>query len=261
MPFLEGPTPRVIAHRGLSLHVPENTIPAFQAAVAVGADILETDVQVSKDGEVIVAHDPDLARLTGGAGLVSDYTARELAQMDLGGGVGFPTLAEVLEALPDQKFNIDLKTQDAIPGFVDVITQLRAHERVLIASFDEATRRQTSEALPGVATSATPPHVMEGRLRSWLGLSMDTWRVPAGMVAVQVPPTRWGFGIVTPSFVRAAQKKGLEVHVWTIDEPDVMHRLWDMGVDGIVTDRADLAVEARNQRAGAGQPGGGVSPR
>lgn len=254
MPFLEGRPPRVIAHRGLSLDVPENTIPAFRKAVSAGADILETDVQVSKDGEIIVAHDPDLVRMTGDPGLVSDYTAKELAHMDLGGGVGFPTLSEVLEALPDQKFNIDLKTRAAIPGFVDVITQLHAHERVLIASFDEATRRMAAEALPGVATSATPPHVMEGRLRSWLGLSTDTWSIPAGMVAVQVPPTRFGFGLVTPSFVRTVQKKGLEVHVWTINEPDVMHRLWDMGVDGILTDRADLAVAARSEREGARQP-------
>lgn len=261
MPFLEGSTPRVIAHRGLSLDVPENTIPAFQAAIDAGADILETDVQVSKDGEIIVAHDIDLIRMTGDTGLVSDYTARELSQIDLGGGVGFPTLVEVLEAFPRQKFNIDLKVKAAIPGFVDVITQLRAHERVLIASFDEATRQEASKALPGVATSATPPHVMEGRLRSWLGLSSDTWTVPPGMVAVQVPPTRWGLGLVTPSFVRTVKKKGLEVHVWTINDPDVMHRLWDMGVDGIVTDRTDLAVAARLERAGAGQPREGTPRR
>jgi len=248
MPFLDGPTPRVIAHRGLAIDYPENTIPAFQAALDAGADILETDVHVSKDGVVVIAHDPDLLRVAGRPGLVADFTARELASMDLGGGVGFPTLADVLEAFPTQKFNIDLKTEQTVPGFVDVITQLSAHERVLIASFGEVQRRAASQLLPGVATSATPPHVFEGRVRSWLGLSPDTWSLPPEMVAVQVPAAHRGIAMVTPSFIRAVKSKGMEIHVWTINDPVAMRRLWDMGVDGIVTDRTDVAVEVRSSR-------------
>jgi glycerophosphoryl diester phosphodiesterase len=248
MGYLDGPTPRVIAHRGLSIDVPENTLAAFRAAVAAGADILETDVHLSLDGHVVIAHDPDLARLTGLRGLISQFTAAQLTQMDLGAGHTFCLLSDALSEFPEQRFNIDLKEFAVVDAFVDVITQMRAHERVLIASFDEKTRRVTSDKLPGVPSSATPPHVMEGKLRSWLGLPADTWAVPKDIVALQVPPTRFGMSLVTPSFIRTAHQKGLEVHVWTIDDAPTMQRFWNMGVDGIVTDRTDIAVAARGAR-------------
>jgi glycerophosphoryl diester phosphodiesterase len=248
MAYLDGPKPRVIAHRGLALDAPENTLAAFQAASLVGADILETDVHLSKDGQVVLAHDPDLRRLTGRAGMVSDYTAAQLADIDLGGGHGFALLVEALQLLPGARFNIDLKEPAVIDAFVDVITQMKAHERVLIASFDEKTRKTATEKLPGVPSSATPPHVLEGKLRSWLGLPADSWQVPPTMVALQVPTTRFGLSLVTPSLIRTAHTKGLEVHVWTIDDAPTMNRLWDMGVDGIVTDHSDVAVAARMAR-------------
>jgi len=248
MPFLDGPKPRVIAHRGLSLEFPENTLGAFRAAVEAGADILETDIHVSKDGEAVIAHDPDLARLTGRTGRIADYTANQLSQMDLGAGQGFLRLADALEALPGQKFNIDLKEFDVVEACVDVVTGLRAQERVLLASFDEKTRRTAAQKLPGVVTSATPSHVLEGKARSWLGLPSQSWSLPPGMVALQVPATRFGMALVTPSFVSMAHRKGLEVHVWTINDAATMSRFWDMGVDGIVTDRADIAHEARESR-------------
>ena len=244
-PFLHGSPRRVIAHRGLAVDVPENTLAAFGAALEVGADILETDVHLSKDGQVIISHDPTLARLVGLTGLVSDYTAAELASMDLGGGHGFSTLVEALEAFPKHRFNVDLKEASVVDPFVDVVTQLRAHDRVLIASFEESHRAKAAQALPAVASSASPPHVIEGRFRSWMGLPTDSWMLPEGMVALQIPVTRYGFAMATPSLIRAAHKKGLEVHVWTINDPTDMARLWQMGVDGIITDRADLAVDVR----------------
>lgn len=251
-PFLHGTPPRVIAHRGLALDFPENTVGAFQAALDAGADILETDVHLSKDGQVVISHDPDLTRLAGISGLVSDYTASELAAMDLGGGHGFPTLVEVLEAFPGHRFNVDLKEFAVVNPFVDVVNQLDAHERVLIASFEESHRALAAKALPTVASSATPPHIIEGRLRSWMGLPTDSWSLPDGMVALQIPTTRYGFAMATPSLIRAAHKKGLEVHVWTINDPTDMARLWQMGVDGIITDRTDLAVEVRNALSSEG---------
>ena len=250
MAFLDGPKPRIIAHRGLALHHPENTLGAFQAAIEAGAHILETDVHLTKDGQVVIAHDPDLGRLTGRTGLVVEHTAAELAQIDLGGGNGFVLLSEALEALPKQKFNVDLKVAAVADSFVDVINQLHAHDRVLIASFNEKQRRIAADKLPGVASSASAPHVLEGRLRSWFGLSSDSWAIPAGMVALQLPTTRFGFPLVTPSLIRIAHKKGLEVHVWTINDGDTMRRLWEMGVDGIMTDRADVARITRESFLG-----------
>lgn len=243
MPYFDGHAPRVIAHRGFPEGHAENTIGAFQAALEIGADLLETDVHLSKDGHVIIAHDPDLSRVAGLPGRVSDYTAAELAGIDLGFGQGLPSLVEVLEAFPRAKFNIDVKVPEVVDPFVDVVSQMNVHDRVLVASFDETARSRAVSKLPGVVSSTTASQVIEGRLRSWVGLSGATWSVPAEIRAVQVPPTRWGMAIVTPSFVRMAHSKGLEVHVWTINDPKDMERLLDMGVDGIITDRSDLAVE------------------
>jgi len=243
--FLEGPPPRVIAHRGLALEAAENTPGAFQAALDAGADILETDVHLSKDGQVIIAHDPDLARVAGREGFVSDFTAAELARMDLGFGEGFPTLAEVLERFPRARFNIDVKTPAVIDAFVDTVISTGSRERVLVASFDEASRASAAAQIGNVASSATSSHVLAGRLISAFGLPLGLWKVPPGIVALQVPPTYGGLALVTPQLVGLAKRKGLEVHVWTINDPHQMERLWRLGVSGIVTDRADLAVEVR----------------
>jgi glycerophosphoryl diester phosphodiesterase len=243
VPYFDGQTPRVIAHRGFASGHAENTIGAFHAALDVGADLLETDVHLSKDGHVIVAHDPDLSRVAGLPGLVSDYTATELAGVDLGFGQGFPSLVEVLEAFPEAKFNIDVKVPEVVDPFIDVVTHLHVHDRILVASFDEPSRAKAVSKLPGVVSSATSGHVIEGRLRSWLGLSGATWTMPPEIRAVQVPLVHWGMALVTPSFLRMVHQKGLEVHVWTINDAKDMERLLEMGVDGIVTDRADIAAE------------------
>jgi len=247
--YFDGTKPRVLAHRGLALEHAENTLGAFNAAVAVGVDMLETDVHLSKDGHVVIAHDPDLRRVAGRPGLVSDFTATQLGEMDLGYGEGFPTLVDVLEAFPVQKFNIDLKTPAVVDAFVDVVNQMKVHERILVASFDEKTRSRAVAKLPGVVSNATSTSVIEGKIRSWLGLPPDSWRLHPEVKAVQVPPSRWGVTLVNPSFVHAVHRKGLEVHVWTINDASDMSRLLDIGVDGIVTDRCDVAMEVLAQRA------------
>lgn len=247
MTFLEGQHPRVIAHRGLALDHPENTLGAFMAALNSGADILETDVHLSKDGSVIVAHDPDLTRVAGRPGLVADFSERELAEIDLGSGEGFPTLDQLLSQFPHAKFNIDLKTRTAVEPFVEIIRAHRAESRILATSFDEPTRQAVINLLPEVASSTSRSMVIQARLRTWLGLPMEKWTVPAEVVALQIPPAMYGVALVTPSMLRLAKRKGLEVHVWTINNPEDMRRLWTMGVHGIVTDRSDLAVEVRGE--------------
>ena len=247
MTFLEGQHPRVIAHRGLALDHPENTLGAFSAALNSGADILETDVHLSRDGSVIVAHDPDLTRVAGRPGLVADFSERELAEIDLGSGEGFPTLDQLLSQFPHAKFNIDLKTRTAVEPFVEIIRTHRAESRILATSFDEPTRQAVINLLPEVASSTSRSMVIQARLRTWLGLPMEKWTVPAEVVALQIPPAMYGVALVTPSMLRLAKRKGLEVHVWTINNPEDMRRLWTMGVHGIVTDRSDLAVEVRGE--------------
>ena len=247
MSFLADSPPRVIAHRGFHRDHAENTLGAFQAALEVGADLLETDVHLSKDGHVIVAHDPDLRRVAGINASLSDFTAAELGKIDLGHGEGFPTLTQLLEKFPEAKFNIDLKTPDAVEPFVDVVRGLDAHHRVLATSFDETTRQRVVNLLPDVVSSASQDMVIKARIRSWFAMPLETWAVGPEIVALQIPPTRYGVALVTPSMLKFAHRKGLEVHVWTINDPRQMRRLWDMGVDGIVTDRSDLAVQVRDE--------------
>jgi glycerophosphoryl diester phosphodiesterase len=245
MAFLEGTPPRIIAHRGLALHHGENTLGAFEAALASGADILETDVHLSSDSQVIIAHDAHLSRVAGRSGLISDFTAAELARMDLGYGEGFPTLEEALRTFPQARFNIDLKVGSVVEPFVELVRQSESLDRVLVASFDEEIRQRTVALLPGVSSSATATHVVRGRIVSWLGLPLEAWSLPPEIVALQIPPSRYGLALVTPSMLRLARRKGLETHVWTINNPTDMKRLWSMGVEGITTDRTDLAHQVR----------------
>lgn len=245
MNFFPATTPLVIAHRGLAIDHPENTLPAFQAATSTGADILETDVHMSRDGQVIIAHDPTLDRVAGRPGLVSDFTASQLAEVDLGGGVGFPTLVELLEALPHARLNIDLKTPDVVPAFVDVIKQMNAQERVLVASFDDATRVWATSELPGVATSASREHFFPGLVWAALGSTGALRRVFDGIDAVQTPTSYLGVPFTTKRFIGQLTAIGKQVHVWTINEETQMRELLDKGVTGIVTDRTDIAVRVR----------------
>jgi glycerophosphoryl diester phosphodiesterase len=248
--FFPTQTPLVIAHRGLAIDHPENTLQAFVAGIEAGADILETDVHISRDGQVIIAHDPTLDRVAQMPGRVSDYSAAQLADIDLGGGVGFLTLVELLEALPQAKLNIDLKTPDVVPAFVDVIRQMDAQDRVLVASFDEATRAQAVRQLPGVATSATRKHVLFGLMWGLLGAERALRRVFDGIDAIQIPISYLGVPLTTQRFVGQLTGMGKQFHVWTINEEAQMRQLLDMGVTGIVTDRADIAARVRADYAG-----------
>ena len=245
MTFFPDTTPLVIAHRGLALDYPENTLPAFQAGVDAGADILETDVHLSLDGQVIIAHDPTLHRVAGRPGAVSDFTASQLAEVDLGGGVGFPTLVNLLEALPHARLNIDLKTPDVVPAFVDVIRQMNAQDRVLVASFDDATRARAVSELPGVATSAARRHFLPGLAWAALGAQGALNNVFRGIDAIQTPSRYLGVPITTKRFIAQLRAIGKQVHVWTINDEADMRDLLDRGATGIVTDRTDIAVRVR----------------
>jgi glycerophosphoryl diester phosphodiesterase len=243
--FFPADTPLVIAHRGLATDHPENTLQAFVAGVEAGADILETDVHLSRDGQVIIAHDPILDRVARRPGRVRDFTAAELAAVDLGGGVGFPTLVELLDTLPHAKLNIDLKIPDVVPAFVDVVRQMNAQDRVLVASFDEATRVQAVSQLPGVATSASKSHFMPGLIWASLGQQDFLRKIFDGIDAIQTPTKYLGVPITTKRFVQQLTGIGKQVHVWTINDEAQMRQLFDLGVTGIVTDRADIAVRVR----------------
>jgi len=241
--FLDLPTPRVLAHRGLAIEAPENTMLAFAKAIAVGARYIETDVHASHDGVAVVAHDEDLARVAGRSVRVDQLTMPELRRVELGEGQGFSSLAEVLDAFPETRFNIDIKSAAAVQPAVDAIRKADAIERVLVTSFSEQRRRSALAALPEVVTSASARRFVAALVSGKLGFSPAVRRSLRGLAAVQVPERALGMRVTTARMLRRLRAAGVEVHVWTVNDPVRMRELLALGVDGIVTDRVDLALD------------------
>ncbi len=245
--YFEPGLPRVFAHRGLATEAPENTLLAFAAAIGIGIHYVETDVHGSKDGVAVISHDPDLTRLAGIESSVSDFSMAELRKIDLGSDQGFSSLAEALDAFPETRFNIDLKSVDAVQPAVDAIRAANAVDRVLVTSFSEARRLAAVRQLPGVATST-------GASRFARALALGTTGLPGlrrtlrGIDCVQVPQRSGPLAITTPRMIRRLHAVGVEMHVWTINDEPTMHALLDLGVDGLVTDRADLALKVLSER-------------
>ncbi|NYJ30755.1 glycerophosphodiester phosphodiesterase family protein [Galbitalea soli] len=233
----------MLAHRGLTVNAPENTLLSFLNALAGGAEYLETDVQVSKDGIAIICHDSDLRRVAGRREQVSALTLAELKTVDLGSGQTFCTLAEALAAFPEARFNIDIKSLAAAAPAAAAIREAGATGRVLITSFNERRRGAAVRALPGVATSASSPRFALALTAAKLGLSPLVRFALRGVDAVQVPVGISLLRIATRGVIRRIQAAGVEVHFWTINDVTEMKRLLELGADGIVTDRSDLLLE------------------
>lgn len=241
--YFSGAVPRVLAHRGFSVDVPENTLLAFERALTLGVEYLETDVHASRDGVAVIAHDPELGRVAGRPSRVNELTAAELARIDLGGGQGIVSIAEALETFPTARFNIDLKSMDAVAPTVDAVRQLRAEHRVLLTSFSERRRAAALRMLPEVATGASGSRLAQALLAARAGnRPLLRWAL-RGIRAVQMPERALGIETTAPPLLAAFHAAGVEVHVWTINDAAVMRRLLARGVDGLVTDRADLALE------------------
>lgn len=246
--------PRILAHRGLAVDVPENTLASFAAALAQGALYIETDVHASRDGQAMIAHDESLERVAGVTGAVAEFTADELHELDLGGGHRMPTLTEALLAFPEARFNIDVKSAGAAVAIARAVTDAGALDRVLITSFSSARRATTVRLLPGVASSASAPRFVLILILAKLGiLPVVPWAV-RGVDAVQVPTRAGRLSVATLRVIRALHRAGLEIHIWTVNDPSEMERLLGLGVDGIVTDRADLAFDMlRRRQLGRGE--------
>jgi len=234
--------PRVLAHRGLALEAPENTLLAFLHAVNAGVTHIETDVNGSADGVAMVSHDADLPRVAGRDGRVDQLTSAELRRVQLGAGQGFCSLAEALDAFPDTCFNVDVKSANAVEGTIKAIRDLRATDRVLIGSFSTSRRMAVVRELPGVATSVSAGGALPAAHAARVGATRMLRRILRGVQAVQLPEKVAGASIVTDRAIRSFHEVGVEVHIWTVNEPADMIRMLDVGVDGIVTDRADLAL-------------------
>ena len=239
----------MLAHRGLALDAPENTLLAFAAAVGIGITHIETDVHASRDGVAVISHDPQLDRVAGIAGRVDALSMSQLRRVDLGRAQGFVSLAEALDVFPETRFNIDIKSADAVAGTVAAVRAAKAVDRVLVTSFSEARRRAAVRQLPGVATSASSSVFAAALAAGKAGATPLLRRILRGVDAVQVPESYSGVSITTGSMISRLHSAKVEVHVWTVNDAPAMHRLLDLGVDGIVTDRADIALGVLAARA------------
>ena len=257
MPFFSD-RPQVFAHRGGCDLGPENTIPAFDIGMATGADGLELDVHLSADGVVVVHHDPTLDRTTDTSGPVASRTAAELSRVDAGyrfakngeypfrgQGIGVPTLAQVLQRYPRVPTIIEIKVYTAAMGEAVAADGRRCNalDWVCVAGFGLPSAKAARAALPGVAASACSPEVRLAVYRSILRCPVRR----AAYQTYQVPERAEATRVVSPRFVRDAHRAGLKVQVWTVDEEADMRRLLEWGVDGLISNRPDLAVRVRNE--------------
>ncbi|PCE13732.1 glycerophosphodiester phosphodiesterase [Microbacterium sp. SZ1] len=243
--------PRVLAHRGLvtaegeDSGVWENTAAAFAAAHAAGAEYIETDCQVTADGDVVLFHDSSLRRLVGDTRLVREVRTRELANMFADHG-GLLTVAEALAAFPSTRFNIDVKTAEAVEPLGRILVE-HTH-RVLVTSFDDRNRRATIASVLQAGAGLRPATSGGSRtiaaLRALSALRFSAVRALRDIDALQIPERHGALRVLTPALLRTAHRHGVEVHVWTVNEPADMVRLVGLGVDGVVSDRADLALAA-----------------
>jgi glycerophosphoryl diester phosphodiesterase len=248
--FFDPAPPRVLAHRGLALEAPENTLLAFQKAVEMGVTHLETDVHGSSDGVSVISHDPDLTRLAGRPVRVGQLTAAELRGIDLGHGQAFCSLADALDAFPDARFNIDIKSADAVAPTVAAIRDAGAVDRVLVGSFSPARRLAVVRQLPGVATSISSRGAIAAVSAARTAGGLPTLRrILRDVQAVQFPLSILRMSTMTPRTIAAFHAADVEVHAWTINDEPTMERLLDLGVDGLVSDRSDLAIGVLARRS------------
>jgi glycerophosphoryl diester phosphodiesterase len=253
-PALSGPLPLTFAHRGGAGLWPENTLEAFRGAIELGCTHVETDVRMTRDGEIVVFHDETLERTTNGSGRVSAHTLSQLQRLDAGyrfspdgksfprrgQGLRIPTLAEVVALSDEVRFNVEIKERgpfDLPRALLRFIEQQGIAERIVVAAErHELMREFRRHAQRRIATSASRRECLQFWFASRLRLTAFL-RLP--YQALQIPVRAGKLTVVTPQLLDAAHREGLAVHVWTIDERAEMLRLLDLGVDGLMSDHPD----------------------
>lgn len=265
-PYFDTERPAILAHRGSTEPAQSNTIDAFSDAVLRGATHIETDARASRDGIAMLVHDPTLV-LHGKGIRVNTTSSDVLAALDLGAGQGVPSLANALAALPTARFNIDVKSRDAIHPVAKAVVDAGAQHRVLITSFSSSRRRSTIRAIDrlqeraGVrhvssqgssdggetlrtATSAGGAEVLMTLIAMRVGLGRIAFRYLAKRIdAFQVPERAAGMTVTSRKFIDLADRYGMHVHVWTINDRPIFESLRALGVDGFTTDSVQTAVD------------------
>lgn len=249
----------VIGHRGNRAHAPENTLESFLEAVALGADAIEFDVQVSRDGVPVVMHDATLERTTNGRGRVAQHSLAELRQLDAGAhftpdhgqsfpwrgrGVRISTFDDVIDALPRSlPCIVELKTSAATEPLRRAMQRHGIAQRIVVAGFDPQATRPLRGA--GLALGASTPDVL-----ALLPAALLRWRTAPRHVQALCIPQRWhGVPVPIAAFARALRGSGTTIHVWTVNDVAQAQRLWASGVQGIISDDPGRMLAARNSRA------------
>ena len=263
-PFFALPRPLAIGHRGCAGEVPENTLASFARGVADGAVVIETDVHLTRDGVPVLLHDGEVARVTEGSGAVRDLSFAQIRTLDAGfhftaadgsapfrgAGLRIPSLAEALAALPDMRFNLELKEDR--PGIAErvlaVIREADREELSLVTAGEDALMEKLRAAVRGsgarVALGAST-----GDVARFVRATRDGVAPPGDAMALQIPAEFLGRPLVTPELVAAAHARGVHVHVWTINEPREIADLIALGVDGVISDFPARVVRAAQSAA------------
>ncbi|MCL6453612.1 MAG: glycerophosphodiester phosphodiesterase [Alicyclobacillus sp.] len=252
----------MFAHRGASACAPENTLPAFDLALRHGADVLETDVHWTRDGVLVVAHDSDISRVSDGQGSIESLTYTELCRYDFGyrfttdngrtypyrgTGVRILRLRELFERYPRVPVNLDIKPRRpaSLRQLIAEISGAGAADRTVVGSFHHDVLQAFRAFTSAIATSASPREVAFALVQCISRIGMPSAALPYR--ALQVPIRMYGIEVVTRRLVEWAHRSGCAVHVWTVDAPGEMERLFELGVDGVMTNRPQLGVAVRNK--------------
>jgi glycerophosphoryl diester phosphodiesterase len=262
--YMGASPPLVIAHQGGDAVWPGNTLYAFERSVAIGADVLEMDAHITRDGQIVLMHDEEVDRTSNGTGLIEEHTLADLKQLDAAymwsndGGKTFPyrgqgiqvtTLEELFQKIPQMRYVIEIKlTQNSIDKpLCDLIRKHDMQEKVMIASFHDEAMQNFRTTCPEVATSASRGEVTRFVLLGKVFLSGLTAPRFQSIQPPYDPEESMNIPIMTERFIREAHAKNVRVEPWTVDDPGLMRQYIEWGVDGIITDRPDLMVEVLEQ--------------
>ncbi|WP_371806052.1 glycerophosphodiester phosphodiesterase [Candidatus Lokiarchaeum ossiferum] len=280
IPFVKNYRPLVMAHRGDSANVPENTLASFEDAYKLNVDCIESDTHLTKDGQFVLFHDDKLDRTTDGTGLIADYTVEELKKLDTGfhfsgtpdnphpfrgKGYHIHTIDEILPTFPDVRFNLDIKSKNpkAPELLAKKLADLEVEERVMVGSFHQGQIRlfRKNSKIP---TGAGSREVLSfwRKSKSWIrkhpeiiqnnnpvnpdDIDRNQKEVFGKLLpyyALQIPEGYLFLKIVKPEFIIFAHHMGIAVHIWTINDAKDMRRLLQWGVDGIFTDHPKILLE------------------
>jgi glycerophosphoryl diester phosphodiesterase len=255
-PLLDSTARPVVGHRGNAAHAPENTLESFRQGVALGVDAIELDVRLSGDGHVVVIHDATVDRTTDGSGRVSHSSLDSLRRVDAGarftpdsgktypyrrGGLTIPTFAEVLSAFPSLPLLIEIKTLDTALPTRRLIEAHGAEDRCIVASFDDDVAPAFTGS--GIVVGASTADVR----RLYLPALFGARRTRASFGVVCIPTHYRHLPLPIRGLVRLLEPARVNVHIWTVNDPNRARRLWKKGVRGIISDDPETIIQERDR--------------